>query len=130
MSEYNVVFFGSTHLLTSFMQADRLETMMRDQLKVQEHMDVCLDKRDKEFHQLQFQSQADGAQLAALSMQVQELISLVEARSEVVGKDLCQEIGLVAIMFFFELLFPYVSSSIFFYVSLTNLFSIILFLIC
>ena len=37
----------------------------------------------------------------------------------------CQEIGLVAIMFFFELLFPYVSSSIFFYVFLDNLFSII-----
>ena len=42
----------------------------------------------------------------------------------------CQEIGLVAIMFFFELLFPYVSSPISFYVSLANLFSIILFLIC
>src|ERR1700743_1819719 len=39
----------------------------------------------------------------------------------------CQEIGLVAIMFFFELLFFYVSSSISFYVSFTNLFSIILF---
>ena len=37
----------------------------------------------------------------------------------------CQEIGLVALMFFFELLFPYVSSSISFYVPLTNLFSII-----
>ena len=42
----------------------------------------------------------------------------------------CQEIGLVAFMFFFELLFSYVSSSISFYVPLTNLFSIILFLIC
>ena len=39
----------------------------------------------------------------------------------------CQEIGLVALMFFFELLFSYVSSSISFYVSLANLFSIILF---
>ena len=39
----------------------------------------------------------------------------------------CQEIGLVAIMFFFELLFSYVSPSISFYVFLTNLFSIILF---
>ena len=42
----------------------------------------------------------------------------------------CQEIGLiglVAIMFFFELLFSYVSSSISFYVPLANLFSIILF---
>ena len=42
----------------------------------------------------------------------------------------CQEIGLVALMFFFELLFSYVSLTISFYVSLTNLFSIILFLIC
>ena len=42
----------------------------------------------------------------------------------------CQEIGLVAFMFFFELLFSYVSLTISFYVSLTNLFSIILFLIC
>ena len=41
--------------------------------------------------------------------------------------QMCQEIGLVAFMFFFELLFPYVSSSISFYVSLTNLFSIISF---
>ena len=39
----------------------------------------------------------------------------------------CQEIGLVAFMFFFELLFSYVSSSISFYVSFANLFSIILF---
>ena len=39
----------------------------------------------------------------------------------------CQEIGLVALMFFFELLFLYVPSSISFYVSLTNLFSIISF---
>ena len=42
----------------------------------------------------------------------------------------CQEIGLVAFMFFFELLFSYVSLTISFYVSFTNLFSIILFLIC
>ena len=61
---------------------------MRDQLKVQELMDVHLDQRDEELHQLQSQSQADGTQLAALSMQVQELISLVETRAEVVGKDL------------------------------------------
>ena len=60
---------------------------MRDQLKVQEHMDVCLDQRDEELHQLHSQSQADGAQLAVLSMQVQELISLVEARAKVVGRD-------------------------------------------
>ena len=61
---------------------------MRDQLKVQELMDVCLDQRDEELHQLCSQSQADGAQLAALSLQVQELISSMETRAEVVGKDL------------------------------------------
>ena len=51
-------------------------------------MDIRLDSRDEELHQLRSQSQADGTQLAALSMQVQELISLVEARAEVVGRDL------------------------------------------
>ena len=61
---------------------------MRDMLKVQELMDLRLDQRDEELCQLRSQSQADGAQLAALSMQVQELISLVESRAEVVGKDL------------------------------------------
>ena len=60
---------------------------MRDMLKVQELMDICLVQRDKEFHQLCSQSQVDGAQLAALSLQVQELISL-EMRAKVVGKDL------------------------------------------
>ena len=43
------------------------------------------------------------------------------------NSDRCQEIGLVALMFFFELLFSYVSSSISFYVSFANSFSIILF---
>ena len=61
---------------------------MRDMLKIQEHMDFCLDQRDEELHQLWSQSQTDGAQLAALSLQVQELISLVESRAKVVGKDL------------------------------------------
>ena len=61
---------------------------MRDMLKVQELMDVHLDSRDEELCQLWSQSQADGAQLAALSLQVQELISSVEARAEVVGRDL------------------------------------------
>ena len=61
---------------------------MRDMLKVQELMDICLDSRDEELCQLQSQSQADGAQLTVLSMQVQELISSVETRAEVVGKDL------------------------------------------
>ena len=61
---------------------------MWDQLKVQELMDYRLEQRDKELCQLWSQSQADGAQLAVLSLQVQELISLVEARAEVVGRDL------------------------------------------
>ena len=38
----------------------------------------------------------------------------------------CQEIGLVALIFFFELLFSYVSLAISLYVFLTNLFSLIL----
>ena len=42
----------------------------------------------------------------------------------------CQEIGLVAFMFFFELLFSYVSLQFPPMFSLTNLFSIIPFLIC
>ena len=61
---------------------------MRDMLKIQEDMDVCLDQRDEELHQLCSQSQSDGAQLAALSLQMQELISSVESRAKVVGKDL------------------------------------------
>ena len=51
-------------------------------------MDTCLDQRDEELCHLQSQSQADGAQLAVLSLQVQELISLVEARAKVVRRDL------------------------------------------
>ena len=62
--------------------------MMRDQLVIQEEMDRHLDSRDKELCQLHLQSQEDGAQLAALSLQVQELISLVKERSEVVERDL------------------------------------------
>ena len=61
---------------------------MRDMLKVQELMDIQLDSRDEELCQLQSQSQADGAQLAALSLQIQELISLEEEQSKVVEKDL------------------------------------------
>ena len=57
-------------------------------LKAQEGMDFRLEQRDEELRQLRSQSQVDGAQLAALSLQMQELISLVEARAEVVGKDL------------------------------------------
>ena len=61
---------------------------MRDMLKTQEGMDLRLDQRDKELCQLRSQSQVDGAQLAALSLQMQELISSMELRAEVVGKDL------------------------------------------
>ena len=61
---------------------------MRDMLKTQEGMDFCLEQRDEELHQLWSQSQVDGAQLAALSLQMQELISSVKSRAAVVGKDL------------------------------------------
>ena len=61
---------------------------MRELLKIQEGMDLRLDQSDKELCQLCSQSQSDGAQLAALSLQMQELISSVESRAEVVGKDL------------------------------------------
>ena len=61
---------------------------MRDMLKTQEGMDFCLEQRDEELRQLRSQSQADGAQLAVFSLQMQELIFLVESRAEVVGKDL------------------------------------------
>ena len=57
-------------------------------LKAQEGMDFRLEQRDEELRQLWSQSQVNGAQLAALSLQMQELISLVEARAEVVAKDL------------------------------------------
>ena len=61
---------------------------MRNMLKIQEPMDLRLDQRDEELCQLPSQSQVDGAQLAALSLQMQELISSVESRAEVVGRDL------------------------------------------
>ena len=54
----------------------------------EKHMDFCLDQRYEELHQLRSQSQSDGAQLATLSLQMQELISLVESRAKVVGRDL------------------------------------------
>ena len=87
-SELLVVFLVSTRLLTSSWQADCLESQMRELLKIQEGMDFHLDQRDEELCQLRSQSQTDGAQLAALSLQMQELISSVESRAEVVGKDL------------------------------------------
>ena len=61
---------------------------MKDMLRTQEGMDLCLEQRDEELCQLRSQSQVYGAQLAALSLQMQELISSVESRAEVVGKDL------------------------------------------
>ena len=82
------VFPWLTRLLTSPMQADCLESQMREMLKIQEGMDLCLDQRDEELRQLRSQSQVDGAQLAVLSLQMQELISSVESRAEMVGKDL------------------------------------------
>ena len=61
---------------------------MKDLLKIQEGMDFRLEQRDEELRQLRSQSQADGAQLAALSLQMQEFISSVQSRAEVVEKDL------------------------------------------
>src|ERR1700743_2492991 len=61
---------------------------MRSLLEIQEGLDVRLEQRDEELQQLRSQSQADGAQLAALSLQLPELISSVESRAEVVGRDL------------------------------------------
>src|SRR6202000_2423084 len=83
-----MVFLGLTRLLMSSIQADRLESQMRSLLEIQEGVDLCLEQRDKELCQLRSQSQADGAQLTALSLQLQELISSVESRAEVVGRDL------------------------------------------
>ena len=87
-SESLVVLLRLTRLLTSSIQADRLESQMRVQLEIQEGIDLHLEQRDEELRQLRSQSQVDGAQLAALSLQLQELISSVESRAEVVGKDL------------------------------------------
>ena len=87
-SEFPMVSLGLTRLLTPTMQADHLESQMRVQLEIQEGIDLCLEQRDKELRQLRSQSQADGAQLAVLSLQLQELISSVESRAEVVGRDL------------------------------------------
>ena len=75
-------------VLTPFFQADHLEMMIRDQSIVQERMDLHLDSLSEEVHQLHSHSQEDGARMAALSAQLQEVISSVEARSDVVGRDL------------------------------------------
>ena len=87
-SELPMVFLGLTCLLTSSIQADDLEGQMRSLLDIQEGVDLRLEQRDEELRQLRSQSQANGAQLAVLSLQLQELISSVESRAEVVGKDL------------------------------------------
>ena len=87
-SEFLIVLPWLTRLLTFSVQADCLESQMRVQLEIQEGIDLRLEQRDEELRQLWAQSQADGAQLAALSLQLQELISSVESRAEVVGKDL------------------------------------------
>ena len=60
---------------------------MRDQLAVQEQMDCRLDSISKEFCQLCPQSQEDGAKMAVMSLQLQEVMSSVEMRSKVVGRD-------------------------------------------
>ena len=66
---------------------------MRVQLEIQEGIDLRLEQRDEELRQLRSQSQADGAQLAALSLQMQELISSVQSRAKVVEKDLEESTG-------------------------------------
>ena len=97
------------------MQADRLESQMRVQLEIQEGIDLPLEQRDEELRQLRSQSQADGAQLAALSLQLQELVRKLDL------SHLCFSLNFYFLMFL--CLFP----SMF---SLANSFSIILFLIC
>ena len=62
--------------------------MMRDQLVVQERMDACLNSMSKELHQLHSQSQEDGAKMAAMSLQLQAVMSSVEEQSKVVERDL------------------------------------------
>ena len=93
MSEFLIVLPWLIRLLTPSMQANRLESQMRVQLEIQEGIDLRLEQRDEELRQLRSQSQADGAQLAALSLQLQELISSVESRAEVVGRDLKRSMG-------------------------------------
>ena len=44
---------------------------MRDQLKVQELMDSCLDSTSEELCQFCSQSQEDGARMATFSIQLQ-----------------------------------------------------------
>ena len=51
-------------------------------------MDVHLDCLTEEVHQPCSQSQEDGAKMSVMSLQLQELISLVEESSRVVETDL------------------------------------------
>ena len=61
---------------------------MREQLALQESMDIRLDSLSEEAHQLLSQSQEDGAKMAVLLLQLQEVISSVEEQSKVVERDL------------------------------------------
>ena len=61
---------------------------MRDQLKVWELIDTRWDSRDEELHQLWSQLQDHGGKIAALSLQLQEVISSMEEQSKVVERDL------------------------------------------
>ena len=47
-SEFPLVFLRLTRLLTSSIQADRLESQMRALLEVQEGLDVRVEQRDEE----------------------------------------------------------------------------------
>ena len=98
---------------------------MRDQLKVQELMDVRLNQRDEELRQLCSQSQADGAQLAALSLQVQELISSVETRAKVVSSA----IGFLPHSHSFNFSFSNLHTEHLFYFPYLSLFSLLIFFI-
>ena len=62
--------------------------LTRDQLVIQERMDAHLDSMSEELHQLHPQLQEDRVKMATMSLQLQEVMSSVEAMSEVVGRDL------------------------------------------
>ena len=51
-------------------------------------MDHCLDSTSEELCQLCSKLQEDGAKIAAMSLQLQEVMSSVKTRSKVVGRDL------------------------------------------
>lgn len=59
--------------------------IMRDQLVIQKRMDACSDSMAEELCQLCSQSQEDGAKMAAMLLQLQEVISLAEEQSRMVG---------------------------------------------